>query len=185
MRRPPQTTTWIGIALAFIGLALLAGPDAFHLGLGIGEIATLFSAVAIAGEIILIGRFASVVDSSRVTVVQLLVGGGLSFAAMPFAGEAIPAFSWVWLAAGLGLGVASALIQLTMNWAQKSVFPARATITYASEPVWAGLIGRLAGDRLPALALLGGAFIVAGVLASELKPRRRRRHDGLTQERQA
>lgn len=91
MRRPPQTTTWIGIALAFIGLALLAGPDAFHLGLGIGEIATLFSAVAIAGEIILIGRFASVVDSSRVTVVQLLVGGGLSFAAMPFAGEAIEA----------------------------------------------------------------------------------------------
>ncbi|WP_395332037.1 DMT family transporter [Novosphingobium sp. BL-8H] len=175
MRRPPQAMTWVGIALAFIGLVLLAGPDALHLGLGVGEIATLLSAVAIASEIILIGRFASMVDSSRVTVVQLLVGGGLSFAAMPLAGEAIPAFSWIWLAAGVGLGVASALIQLTMNWAQKSVSPARATIIYASEPVWAGLIGRLAGDRLPALALLGGTFIVGGVLASELKPRRRRR----------
>lgn len=173
MRRPPQAMTWIGILLAFIGLVLLAGPEALQIGLGAGEVATLSSAAAIACEILLIGRFASEVDSSRITVVQLLVGGALSFAAMPFAGEAIPSFSWVWLAAGLGLGMASALIQLTMNWAQKSVSPSRATIIYASEPVWAGLIGRVAGDRLPALALLGGAFIVAGIVASELKPRRR------------
>ncbi|MBB4101469.1 DMT family transporter [Sphingomonas kyeonggiensis] len=121
----------------------------------------------------MIGRFASQVDSSRVTVVQLLVAGALSFAAMPLAGEAIPPFSWIWLTAAISLGVASALIQLTMNWAQKSVSPARATIIYAGEPVWAGLIGRVAGDRLPALAVLGAAFIVAGVVTSELKPRRR------------
>ncbi len=59
-----------------------------------------------------------------------------------------------------------------MNWAQKSVSPTRATIIYASEPVWGGVGGRMAGDRLPALALLGAALIVAGVVVSELKPRR-------------
>lgn len=173
VRRPPRALTWAGIALAFVGLVFLAGPDAWQLGLGRGEIATLLSAAAIAAEILLIGRFASEVVSSRITVVQLLVGGLLSFATMPIAGEGVPAFSWVWLVAGIGLGIASALIQLTMNWAQKSVSPTRATIIYASEPVWAGVIGRIGGDRLAPLAILGAAFIIAGVIVSELKPRRR------------
>ena len=64
------------------------------------------------------------------------------------------------------------LIQLTMNWAQKSVSPTRATIIYASEPVWGGVVGRTAGDRLLGLALLGAALIVAGVVVSERRPRR-------------
>ena len=174
MRRAPRPMTWVGILLAFLGLICLAGPEAWHVGLGAGEIATLLSAIAIAVEILLIGRFASQVDGTRVTVVQLLVGGLLSFVAMALVGESLPAFSWVWLATGVGLGIASALIQLTMNWAQKSVSPTRATIIYASEPVWAGIVGRLAGDRLPALGLLGAALIVAGVIVSETQTRKRK-----------
>ncbi|MBN8839402.1 MAG: DMT family transporter [Sphingomonadales bacterium] len=169
LRRVPHIMSWIGIALAFVGLLLLAGPDAMRIGLGRGELATLLSTIAIAAEIILISRFAAEVDSRRVTVVQLAVAGLLSFAAMPLAGEPVPAFSWVWLAAGVGLGIASALIQLAMNWAQKTVSPTRATVIYAGEPVWGGIVGRIAGDRLPGLALLGGLFIVAGVIVSELR----------------
>lgn len=175
LRRPPRLASWLGIGLAFIGLILLAGPQAGGISLSIGELTTLLSAVAIAAEIILIGHFANRVDSRRVTVVQLLVAGTLAVAAMPLAGEAVPAFSWVWLAAGLGLGGASALIQLAMNWAQRTVSPTRATVIYAGEPVWGGIFGRMAGDRLPGLALLGGALIVLGVIVSELGPRRRKR----------
>ena len=175
LRRPPRLASWLGIGLAFIGLILLAGPQAQGISLSIGELTTLLSAVAIAAEIILIGHFANRVDSRRVTVVQLLVAGTLAVAAMPLAGEAVPAFSWGWLAAGLGLGVSSALIQLAMNWAQRSVSPTRATVIYAGEPVWGGIFGRIAGDRLPGLALLGGALIVLGVIVSELGPRRRRK----------
>jgi hypothetical protein len=40
--------------------------------------------------------------------------------------------------------------------------------------VWGGIVGRLAGDRLPALALVGAGLIVAGVLASEAKFTRRK-----------
>ncbi|HEB0142109.1 TPA: EamA family transporter, partial [Serratia marcescens] len=49
----------------------------------------------------------------------------------------------------------------------------RATVIYAGEPVWAGIVGRLAGERLPGVALLGGALIVIGVVVSELRVRRR------------
>ena len=62
-----------------------------------------------------------------------------------------------------------ALIQFVMNWAQRVVDPSRAAIIYAGEPVWAGVIGRIAGERLPLIALFGGALVVLGVLVSELK----------------
>jgi drug/metabolite transporter (DMT)-like permease len=173
-RRAPQPAVLAGVALAFAGLILLAGPGATGLSLSAGEVVTLVSTVAIAAEIVLIGVFAGTVDLGRVTVVQLLVGGGLSLAVMPVVGEAVPSFSWVWLLAAVGLGAASCLIQLTMNWAQRSVSPTKATVIYAGEPVWGGIVGRLAGDRLPGLALVGAVLIVAGVLVSELKPRSRR-----------
>jgi drug/metabolite transporter (DMT)-like permease len=62
-----------------------------------------------------------------------------------------------------------------MNWAQRSVSPTRATVIYAGEPVWGGIVGRIAGDRLPGPAIAGAVLIVAGVLVSELQPRRGRR----------
>jgi drug/metabolite transporter (DMT)-like permease len=172
LRRPPRPMRWAGIGLAFAGLLLLAGPGAGTLTFGAGQAATLLGAVAIAAEIVLIGRFAGMMDSRRITVVQLLTGGLLSLLMMPVAGEGVPPFSWVWLSAALGLGAASAAIQLTMNWAQKSVSPTRATLIYAGEPVWGGIVGRLAGDRLPALAVTGGALIVAAVIVGDMTLRR-------------
>jgi drug/metabolite transporter (DMT)-like permease len=173
LRRPPRLMSWVGIALAFAGLILLAGPDAGHIGFSRGEVLTLLGAVAIAAEIILIGHFASTLDIRRVTAVQLGAAALLSFALMPVVGEPMPGFSWTLVLFAGGLGLSSALIQLTMNWAQRSVSPTRATVIYAGEPVWAGIVGRMAGERLPALAVIGGALIVAGVIVSELKPRRR------------
>lgn len=169
-RKRPHLMAFVGAGLAFAGLVLLAGPSALALGLGTGELVTLLSTVAIAAEIVLISLFAAKVHLGRVTVVQLLVCSVLAFLTMPVMGESVPEFSWVWLVAGVGLGVASCVIQLTMNWAQKSVDPTRATIIYTGEPVWAGIIGRIAGDRLPGLALVGAVLIVLSVLVSELKP---------------
>lgn len=173
-RRPPSVMSLVGVGCAFVGLVLLSGPQAGGLHLGAGELATLGAALAAAAEIVLIGRYAGNVDLRRITVVQLLACALLSFAAMPAAGEGFPSFSWVWLAAALGLGAASGLIQLTMNWAQKSVPATRATVIYAGEPVWAGVIGRFAGDSLSAPAFAGAGLILVGVLVSELRlPRRR------------
>ena len=176
--RRPRLASWIGIALAFAGLVMVAGPGAGGLGLGRGELLTVAGALAIAGEIILIGRFAGAVNAARVTVVQLATAALLAFAAMPLAGEGVPGFSWLLVGLVAGLGVASAAIQMAMNWAQRSVSPTRATLIYAGEPVWAGVVGRVAGERLPGLALLGGALIVLGVLVSELDLRSRRRAAG-------
>ena len=173
-RKRPPAMAFVGAALAFLGLLLIAGPDAFALTLGSGEILTLISTLPIAAEIILISVFAGRIDLGRITIIQLLTAGVLGILTMPIVGEGLPEFSWIWVGCAVGLGVASCVIQLTMNWAQKSVSPTRATIIYAGEPVWAAVIGRIAGERLPVAALIGGALVVLGILASELKPVRRR-----------
>lgn len=173
LSRRPGLMASLGICLAFVGLMLLAGPQGGSLHFSEGEIVTLVSAVAIAAEIILISRYAGRVDVRRVTVVQLATASALSFMMVVPTQESLPGFSWLLLLSALGLGAMSAVIQVAMNWAQKSVSPTRATLIYAGEPVWAGIVGRLAGERLPGVALIGGGLIVIAVVVSELRLKRR------------
>ena len=154
----------IGVVMAFVGLLLVVGPENAGLSLAGGELLAVIGAGAIAAEVVLISRFARSVHVGRVTVIQLAVASALCFCIMPVVGERAVVPSGFFLAGALALGAASALIQSAMNWAQKTVSPTRATVIYAGEPVWAGLIGRLAGERLPLLALLGAGLIVVGIL---------------------
>jgi len=172
--RRPGLMPSLGIMLAFAGLLLLTGPAGASLNFSPGEIATLIGAIAIAAEIILISAYAGQVDVRRVTVVQLATASLLSFLLVVPTGEALPGFSWVLLFSAVGLGLTSAVIQLAMNWAQKSVSPTRATLIYAGEPVWAGVIGRIAGERFPPMAMLGAVLIVAAVIVSEMKTRQQK-----------
>jgi drug/metabolite transporter (DMT)-like permease len=170
--RRPGLMPSLGICLAFVGLMLLAGPEGGTLHFSEGELVTVVSAVAIAAEIILISRYAGHVDVRRVTVVQLATASALAFLMIVPTQERLPEFSWLLVGSAIGLGAMSAVIQVAMNWAQQSVSPTRATLIYAGEPVWAGVVGRLAGERLPGVALLGGVLIVMAVVISELKVRR-------------
>jgi drug/metabolite transporter (DMT)-like permease len=172
LRRAPRLDAWAGIGLAFCGLLLLAGPEGASADFTAGELLTVLCALAFAGEIVLIGAFAGRVDARRVTVIQLAAASLLAFAAMIPAGEPIPPFSWLLALSAGGMALASAAIQLAMNWAQRTVSPTRATVIYAGEPVWAGIFGRLAGETLAPRALLGGALIVIAVLVSQGRPPR-------------
>lgn len=171
--RFPGVMAWVGVLLAFSGLMLLAAPSSSDMTLSLGEILTLIGTLGMAAEIILIGAYAGKVNVKRVTVVQLATASLASFLMMVPTGESVPPYSNYLLYSAIGLGMASAIIQVTMNWAQRSVSPTRATVIYAGEPVWAGLVGRIAGERLPGVALLGCALIVLGVLVSELRIRRK------------
>jgi drug/metabolite transporter (DMT)-like permease len=176
-RKVPHTMSCIGIAVAFIGLLLLSGNGFTTISFNFGQLSTIFSAFAIATEIILISHFASRVNLRCVTVLQLAFASLFAFGAMPFVGEnVIPPFSTTLATLTIGLGIASALIQLTMNWSQRSVNPSTAAVIYAGEPVWAGLLGRIAGEILPPLALLGGILVVFSVLVSEYRPKRKRKN---------
>ncbi|MCF4164328.1 DMT family transporter [Zavarzinia compransoris] len=170
MREMPKPMAWLGILFAFTGMALLAGPsEILRLAIGPGEIMTLASAAVIAAEIVAIGAFTRRMDSRRVAFVQILVITVSTFAATVPAGESLPDPSWLLLATAGGLGLGSVIIHLAMYWAQKRLSPTRATLIYATEPVWAGIVGRVAGERLGLLGVLGACLIVAGVVISGLR----------------
>lgn len=175
LRQRQHVMAWLAVAVAFIGLALLAGPDGLSGGIGRGELLTALGAMAIAGEILVISRVAPHLSTVRVTIVQLAVASLCALATMPVVGEHWPPFSWVFVLSVAAMGAASALIQYVMNWAQQRISATKATLIYAGEPVWAGVVGRLAGEQLSALALLGAALIVAASIIGEWRPRRRRR----------
>lgn len=169
MKKRPPLMAWLGIGFAFTGLVFLSGPDGVSGGFGKGEIATIIAALVMGFEIVLIGLFAGKINVRRVCIVQVLITSLCSFLTMPVTGETLPNFSWLLAFSALALGAISALVQFVMNWAQKTVSPTRATVIYSGEPVWAGIFGRIAGERLPAIALLGGLLIVVGVLVSGLR----------------
>lgn len=167
--------TWLGAGLAFLGLVFLTGNGFGAIQLNYGQTLTLLGSIAIAFEIILIGYFAGRVNVRRVTVFQLIFASLFCFILAPCLGETqLPTFDWRLVAVLTGLGCASAGIQLAMNWAQRVVDPSQAAIIYAGEPVWAALFGRLAGERLPLLALFGGLLVVLGVIVSEWRPKFRK-----------
>lgn len=166
-RQQPHVAALAGAAISFAGLACLAGPEGISGGFGYGEMLTALGALAISAEIILIGHFAQRVHIARVTVVQLAVASLLAFAAMPVAGESLPDYSPVFFLCALALGMASAVIQYVMNWAQRQVSATKATLIYAGEPVWAGVFGLLAGEHIPALAVLGAAMIIFASIVGE------------------
>lgn len=170
LRQRPRPMVWAAIALAFLGLMLLAGTDGLAIGIGLGEVLTALGAVAIAIEILLISRVAAELNVLRVTIVQLATASMLSLLAMPLTGEPVPAIGLTFVLSAVALGGASALIQYVMNWAQKRLSATKATLIYASEPVWAGIIGRLAGERLPALAIVGALCIMCAGILSETRP---------------
>lgn len=171
-RKKPHIMTWIGAGLAFLGLVFLTGNGFGAIQLSFGQLLTILASFAIALEIIFISYFASKVNTQRVTVLQLIFASLFCFLLAPLVGETqMPNFHPHLILILIGLGIASACIQLVMNWAQQMVEPSQAAIIYAGEPIWASLFGRLAGERLPALALLGGLMVVLGVIASEWKPK--------------
>lgn len=172
-RKSPRAAAWVGALVAFLGLACLAGPDGLSGGFGRGEVLTALGALAISAEIILISVFARQVNIVRVTVVQLAVASLTAFAFIPVAGEGMPAFSTTFIVSAVALGSASALIQYVMNWAQQRIAATKATLIYAGEPIWAGVIGKIAGDRIPGLAVLGAALIIGASIISEWRPRTR------------
>ena len=169
--RRPTPGAILGAALAFVGLAALSLDGGMTLSFGLGEALLVLGALASALQIVLVGRVSRTGDASTLTALQLagvalLVLSGAATEGLRVTPAALG------LAAGLGV-VATAGALWAMNWAQRTVSPARATLIYALEPVWAAAFGAIAGERLGPWGAVGGGLVVAGALAGEFLPARR------------
>ena len=71
-------------------------------------------------------------------------------------------------------------VQFGIGWALKYVSALRATLIYALEPVFAGIIGWLAGEYFGVTEITGAILIVLAVLVSAWRPNKRKKTEGTT-----
>jgi drug/metabolite transporter (DMT)-like permease len=173
MRHSPRAAAWVGIAISFAGLLMLSHGGGAGTAFGAGEWLTLGGAVGAALQIVLLSRWAAGAEPMRLAAVQIAAVAVLSLAAMPLAGEGWPPpTAGIWIP-GLALGlVGTAFALAAMSWAQRTVSATSATVIYATEPVWGGVAGALAGEAMTGATVGGSALIVVGVVVSEIRWRR-------------
>ena len=152
---------WGGVALATLGLALLAG---VHGGGLRGDLLVLAGAAVYSLQIVLMERYAPRYDPLGFTLVEMLASFGV------LAVAAVPTFEvphgWTVWGALLVTGIfASALAFLVQTWAQRMTSATQTALVFTLEPVWAALFGYwLAGDRLGAAGWAGCAAIMGGIV---------------------
>jgi drug/metabolite transporter (DMT)-like permease len=162
--------TWLGVALATCGLALLS----LHgVALGSGAGVTLLCAIAFALHIVGLGEWSSSYDAAGLAVVQLSTVAVLSIVAAAPDSLAPPPDAAAWGAVLLTAIAATAIAFFVQTWAQAHLEPTRAAVVMTMEPVFAGLFGVMfGGDSLTVRVGIGALLVLAAMYTVELGPRK-------------
>lgn len=169
IRQKVSKNVWMGIALAVIGLYLLCVTEGFNISKG--DFIVLCGTVFWAIHILTIDRFAPKVDGLKMSFLQFLFAGLLSFVVALFT-ENIQ-FSAIMASAGpiLYTGVVVVGIAYTFQiLGQKGTEPAIAAIIMSMESVFAVLSGIMfLGEVMSAKEILGCVLMFAAVFITQLK----------------
>jgi drug/metabolite transporter (DMT)-like permease len=170
LRQKPTLSSMLGVILSVVGVTLISVNSSFQFSFGLGELLVMGCAIACALHVICISKFAPGVDAINLAIVQIALTALLSFIAMPIAREpfVLPPLP-VWGSA-LFMGLAATAFALAViNRVQQFVSSTQATLIYALEPVWVGLLGYLVGEQLSLFAWIGCGCIVLGTITEELR----------------
>ena len=170
-RRKTNRNTWLVVALATVGLALLSLNG---WSVGIGELLTLVCAVFFAVHIVGLGEWSSQYDPYGFSLIQIATVAVISLIAAAPDGISMPPDAGVWLVVGITAVLATAVAFLVQTWAQSLVSATRAAVVMTMEPVFAGIFAVvIGGNQLTLRTLAGAACILAAMLIINLKSTRR------------
>jgi drug/metabolite transporter (DMT)-like permease len=175
-RRRVNRWTLLGVAAAFVGLALMTIPSgasttADWSSVNRGDVLTLACAVAFAFQIIFLGRATQKYSFQQIAFLQTAVAATFMFATIPVA-ETVhviwsPRVIWAIVTTGV---LGTALAFTVQAWAQQFTPPTHTALIFALEPVFAWLTSFIVlGERLGLRPALGALLILTGVMVSELR----------------
>lgn len=170
LRQKPTSGSVVGVAFSFVGVLLISLNKSMQFTFGVGELLVLGCAFAAALHVVFVSKFTPRVDAINLAFVQIIFTALLSGIAMFIAREplAMPPLP-VWGSA-LYMGVAATAFALAvMNRVQQFISSTQATLIYALELVWVGLLGSLVGEQLSFFGWIGCACILLGMVAGELR----------------
>ena len=173
-KQKPSTTILIAVIMAFAGMSLFANPFEMSFTGQWGEWVTILSAFICAWEILTISQFAPGCRPLQLSFTQLVFVAAMSAVTLLFYEPVRPTVINAQLIAGISaLAMIVAFVQFGIGWALKYVSALRATLTYSLEPVFAGIIGWIAGEQMGLSELTGAALIISAVMLSAWKPAKR------------
>jgi drug/metabolite transporter (DMT)-like permease len=171
--QPTGKAAWMAVAVSVLGLALLSVPELDDLQVRSGDLLVLASAVAWAGQVVALGRFAARHPSSVLSLAQMGTAAGLHLIAAAWTGlrpaTAVDAWHLLLITGVLGSGLAYTLQVM----AQREVSPTRAVVILAGESVAAAAFSAVwLGERLAVHQWAGAAIVLGAMVLSELGARR-------------
>lgn len=172
-RRSPRRAAWIAVGISVVGMVLLSVSGLRDLEPRAGDLLVLASAVAWAGHVVAVGRFAGRHPAVLLSLAQMGVAAGLHLIAAIPVGWNVSGAAHVWhllvVTGVLGSGVAYSLQVL----AQESITATRAVFILAGESVAAAAFAYVwVGDRLHPHQWAGAILVLVAMVVSELGARR-------------
>jgi len=168
-RTRPRIASLAAVLIAGVGLAEITGVR-LH-GLNVGDMLTVGCAVAFGLHIVVAEIAAPRHDAIALAFWQTLTTAVASAILMLLLEHhpSLPATPWTITALLVTSLLATALAFTVQMWAQKETSGTHTALIFSAEPVFAAAFARLIQqERLGARGFVGGAFILAAILVSEL-----------------
>jgi drug/metabolite transporter (DMT)-like permease len=164
-----RRVAWIAVGCSLIGMSLLSGRGPTNLAFG--DLLMLGCAFGFGAHIALLSRRAPHHDTGALTTVQMVVTAGLFVLFWPAVDPVELPPPGVWPAILICGVLASAAAYGIQTWAQRHLSTAQTAVILTMEPVFAAVFGYLlAGDRLSAIQLAGGALILTALTLTQVLP---------------
>lgn len=167
--------TWIGVALAVVGMYLLCIKEGFSISYG--DFMVLLCALVFSLHILAVDYFSPRVDGIRLSCIQFFVCGCISAFPMllweqPEISQIIQAWQPLVYAGVLSSGVAYTLQIVT----QKHLNPTVASLLMSLESVFAVLTGWLVlNERLSPKELLGCVLVFTAIILAQLPQKQKKK----------
>jgi drug/metabolite transporter (DMT)-like permease len=161
LRQRVNRFTWICIAIATFGLALLSIRG---FSIGFGELLTFISAIFFALHIIALSKWSSGRDAYAMTVVQLAMSAILSGSASIPGGYSPPPDYGVWGVVVFTAVFATAIAFIIQTWSQAHMSATKVAVILTMEVVFAALFAILfGGESLTLQSALGGLMVITSM----------------------
>jgi drug/metabolite transporter (DMT)-like permease len=172
--RWPQRRELLGIGIAVTGMIVMTVPNLnSHFQMNRGDLLTIACAGAFACHLLVLGHFSQREFFPAVACGQIVCTAVLSGACLMTEPPRVVWSSTVVWAICITAVFATALAFALQTWAQQYTTATHTALIFALEPVFAMAVAvATGGERLTLAAAIGGALILAGILAVELKPAR-------------
>lgn len=172
LRKRPSGREVLGITIATAGMSVMTLPSlAATFTMNRGDLLTVGCAIAFALHLLTVGYYSQRLKTEALALGQIACAALLSALSLRLEPLRVTWSRAVWIAIILTSIFATAAAFALQTWAQRSTTPTRTALIFALEPVVALLTAvSLGGEVLTPYAVAGGALILAGILAVELKP---------------